>query len=930
MKKHLLLLCLLLTVCHLAEAQKITLKGTLADSSGKILPNATVLLLSGKDSTLVSFTRTKSEGTFAIPGLNPGAYLFKVTYVGMQSIDRKLELNTPTDGDLGTLTMLPLTKQLNEVNIKGERAPIAIKGDTIEYNAGSFKTQPNAVVEDLLKKLPGVQVERDGTIKAQGEQVRRVLVDGKEFFGRDPKMATKNLPADAVDKVQVFDKKSDVAEFTGIDDGQRDKTINLSLKEDRKKGIFGTIAGGAGPDERYKGRVNLNRFDKTRQMSAIGMANNVNEQGFSFEDYLNFSGGLSNLMRNGGGTLRLDAGEAAGLPLNQGGRNSGFLRNWAGGLNFNNQFNKKTELNGSYFYNNNNSLNERSVNRENFLPNRNFTTKQDGTDENTNQNHRLNFTLDHKIDSTQSVRLNGSLTHNRSDAFSSGFSQSLGNGTLLENESERRNVGEGDGLGLNTALLYRKRLAKKGRNFSLNGSLALNSSDQAARLNAVNSFYAATGARFRSDTIRQLQSQANQRSTVGVGGSFTEPIGRRKYLEANYNYSLTHNEADQRVFDLGKGDNPSQLLNTTLSNQFESDFAYHRVGLGLRFIPKNANLSFGLSYQHADLNGQLLSQNTRISQRFRNVLPRLNYNYNFSMSNRLDFRYETNVREPSIQQLSPLVDNTDPLNIRMGNPALRPEYSHRTSLNYQSFNQLNFSNFFVGLQLTYTSNKITNAQTIDQLLVRTSKPINVAYDYMTSVNINYGFRIKPLKTRVSFSPNISYNRGFAFVNGVENRTDRWMPRADLRFDYILGDVIDFGFGGNISYTDTKYSISKNFNQSFVNQDYFADLNITLPKNWRIGAELNYFVYSGLSIGQDQRIPILEASIAKSFLKNKRGELKLSGTDLLNRNLGVNRRAELNFVEEERIRSLGRYFLLTFTYSLKSMGNSGMPSINIVK
>ena len=216
--------------------------------------------------------------------------------------------------------------------------------------------------------------------------------------------------------------------------------------------------------------------------------------------------------------------------------------------------------------------------------------------------------------------------------------------------------------------------------------------------------------------------------------------------------------------------------------------------------------------------------------------------------------------------------------------------------------------------------------------MRTFKPLNVDYDYTAGVNINYGFRIKPLKTRVSFGPAFNYNRGFVFINGVENRTDRWTPRANLRFDYVQGDLIDFGFGANLNYTDTKYSISKNLNQSFINQDYFADLNLSLPKNWRIQTELNYFVYSGLSIGQDQRIPILQASIAKSFLKNKRAELKISGNDLLNRNLGVNRRAELNFVEEERIRSLGRYFLLTFTYSIRSMGSGGAPAIqmNVVR
>lgn len=936
MKKTLYFSFIFLFISYLSVAQKIALKGILTDSSGKALESATVLLLSGKDSSMVSFTRSTAEGKFSIPGLNANLYLLKITYVGMKEFNRKLDLKAQTDGELGTLRMEAINKQLNEVLVLGDKAPIALKGDTIEYNAGSFKTQPNAVVEDLLKRLPGVEVQRDGTIKAQGQEVKRVLVDGKEFFGRDPKMATKNLPADAVDKVQVFDKKSDQAEFSGIDDGQRDKTINLALKEDKKKGVFGTASAGMGLDKRYSGRLNVNRFSKNRQLSLLGMGNNVNQQGFSINDYLNFSGGLSNMMQ--GGMVRLEigssnsSGSGGGVPLNNGGQVNGFMKNWAGGANINNQFSKKTELNGSYFYNNLNATTERESTRQNFLPDRSFTTSQNSLSENRNQNHRLNFTLDHKIDSMQNLRLNAYVTYNHTNTYTSSLSHSVNDKGLTENEGERLNTGESGGWNVNSNLLYRRRFQKKGRNLSATFTFGLNNTDQKVNLNAINSYFNSTGNRFRSDTIRQNQTQDNQRYNTGINLSYTEPLGGRKYLETNYSYRLTHNDANRDVFDLGKGDSPTRTLNGLLTNHFRSDFQYHRGGLNFRFNTKKSNLTTGLSLQHAQLDGDLITKKTSISRTFTNLLPSVNFHYDFSSSNRLDFRYETNVQEPSIQQLAPIVDNSDPLNIYVGNDQLRPEYGHRLSLNYSAFNQLAFTNFFASVFFNYTHNKITNAQNIDQLLVRTTKPINVDYDYMGNIYLNYGFRIKPLKTRISLSPSLTYNRGITYINAELNRTDRWMPSADLRFDYRYKELIDFGFGGKLSYNETKYSISKTLNQSFVNRSYFADLSLNLPKNWRLINEFNYFVYSGLSIGQDQTLPLWGASVAKSFLKNKRGELKLSVTDLLNRNVGINRRAELNYVENERIRSLGRYFLLTFTYAIKGFG-SGLPpggGINIIR
>lgn len=399
MKKILLLLLLLAS--QVAYAQKFSVKGRVLDNTSGALPSATVLLLQPSDSSLVSFSATNTEGYFEMNGVSRANYLLKITFMGFAPYYKQIQ--APSDGavlDMGTITLEPVANVLGEVVVKGEQSPVTIKKDTVEYNAGSFKTQPNAMVQDLLKQLPGVQVESDGSISVQGEKVQRVTVDGKEFFGKDPKLATQNLPADAVKKVQVYDKKSDQAEFTGIDDGKREKTINLALKEDRKNSTFGKVMAGAGTDERFESKASLNRFKKGEQLSFLGMANNVGQQGFGFQEYMGFTGG--GMGANSGGSRRIviSSDNPDGVPLNFGGRSNGLTNTYAGGLNFNNQLGKNTEANGSYFLNHVAQDMRRNLERQSIWTDRdNFLLNEGTVQQNTSTGHRANFSVDHKIDS---------------------------------------------------------------------------------------------------------------------------------------------------------------------------------------------------------------------------------------------------------------------------------------------------------------------------------------------------------------------------------------------------------------------------------------------------------------------------------------------------------------------------------------------------
>ena len=896
---------------------KVSIRGTVADSAGRALEGATVMLLSGRDSSLVSFSRSQGTGDFEFKNISNEAYLLQITYVGLQKYRQPIAKQPNETLDLGTLTLLPIPKDLDELVIRGERAPVEIKQDTIEYNAGSFKVQPNAMVEDLLKRLPGVEVDRDGTVRAQGQQVQRVTVDGKEFFGRDPKIATRNLPADAIDKVQVLDRKSDQAQFTGIDDGQREKAINLTLKEEKKNMTFGNLTGGAGPDNRYSVRGNINRFSKTKQLSFLGMGNNVNQQGFSMDDYMNFTGASQRMMSGQGGVrIQINGEDDTAIPLNFGGRTNGYLTNWAGGVNFNNQITPKTEVNGSYFYNQLGQDISRLTNRQSFLP-----TGTIGSNQNTNQHtgnatHRGNFVLDQKIDSSNSFRWTNRFDYRRTSADVLGESRAFGANGQIQNEGIRTTTSQGDGIRLNSDLLLRHRFAKKGRTISSNLTFGLDESDRDGTLRATNRFYGSTNGTepIRIDTLRQVNEQTSDRQNFGATLSFTEPLGNRRYLELNYAWQKTLNSLDRKVYDL-TGEGQTRRLNAQLSNAYRNDFTYQRGGFNVRASKEKYNASVGMSVQQSVLRGELTLREVDINRSFLNALPNGRFQYNFTNTRNLNLTYDTDVREPSIQQLSPVVDNTDPLNIYEGNPNLRPEYNHRLTVQLFDFNQLRFSNLFAFLNFTYTGNRITDSQQIDERLVRTFRPVNVRNDYSFNGDVSKGFRIRPISTRVNVSTNLLYNRSITPVNGIDNQTRRFVSRSTLRMEYRYKEVFDISASARLTYNQTAYSLNTGLNQRFTNQNYDVEANWQLGKIARLSTTLDYAIYNFPDSDFSQKVPIWNASVAKSFLKNKRGEVKLSAVDLLNRNVIINRVAQANFVQDERTLSLQRYFLLSFTYSL---------------
>jgi hypothetical protein len=902
------------------SAQKFIIKGQIKDSTG-VLPGATILILQQKDSSLVQFGVSNAEGKFEIRNIVQGDYLFKVSFVGYMSHIQKISPR-PQNGneiDLGTIKMSTKNSRLNEVVVKGQKDPVTVKRDTIEYNASSFKVKTNANVEDLLKKMPGIEVDNSGGITAQGEQVQKVMVDGKEFFGQDPTLATRNLPADAVDKVQVYDKKSDQTIFSGIDDGQRQKTINLALKEEKKHAAFGNDMVGGGHDligggGNFRGQstASLNRFENGNQLSFLGMANNVNQQGFSFSDYANFTGASTG---NGGG---------GGAQPNTG-LQSGIVTNYAAGLNSNRTYNNNnTKVNANYFYNRLDQNLSTTTHRINFLPtdttrNNTYNFDQFSGQHVVTDNHRATLIVDHKIDSVNSMKFtaNAAYTLSNQNLASEGKTMTVGN-TRLQNENNRNTTSNGANATLTSSMLLRHRFAKKGRTISAN--LTFNYSDN----NTKGTLISTTTVYNPSSTIvtpqDQRSSQLTTSPTYGINLSYTEPLGGRKYLEANYNFTTDINHVDKQVYNTD-----NNTLNTQLTNKYNSNYLYNRPGLNFRINRDKFNFTVGASFQDTRLYGNLILKNIIINREFTAVQPALHFNYDFSQFKRLRFDYSSNMQEPTVQQLQPIIDNSDPLNKTVGNPQLSPAYAHSVRSNFTLFNPDNFMNFFALINANYTKDAIASLQATDSALTRTTKPINVRNSMSLSGNFNTSIPVKKLNSRFNLGPNYSVSRNINVQqdsknNIYENDVVQQIIGGRVGYNYSLGDILLIDLSMNLSHQETKYSFSTQQNQTYFNKTYMAEVNVNFLKNYAFNTEMDYFVYNSTTTNFHQTIPLWKMSVSRFVLKGKSGEVKVAVNNILNYGVSITQTSTSNYLQQVTNNNLGRYFMISFTYALNKQLN----------
>ena len=927
--------CLLVLSAQVVAQKDIALKGFAYDSlTDKGIAGATITLLKKKDSSLVSFTMTDSKGQFSLTGLSEGEYRLLLTHVNFYNSSYPVLISKQLhELDLGKLIMHDLAQVLAQVTVNAEAPPVTLIGDTIQYNAGSFKTPPNANVEQLLKNMPGLKVDKDGTITAQGQKVNRVLVDGKEFFGSDPKIATKNLPADGVDKVQAYDRLSDAAQLTGIDDGNSEKTLNLKLKKDKKKGLFGKASAGAGTEGRYEGKFNVNSFKGARQLSAIGLGNNTNAEGFSFMDLLNFSGELNRMRQggNGGGSMMISATDVAANGFSAPGTNStGINTTWAGGINYNNLIGDKTDFTSNFFYNRYRPLRETDLQREYLLPDSSYIYNQRSVNRNTNNSYRLNLGADIRLDSFHSIKISPSFGFQESENFNNSTYQTKSNLNQVSNRGFSNNYSATEGFNFRNEILFRKKFRQKGRTFSLNLQTTINESEGDATLVSINSFFAKTGDIIRNDSIDQVNTNSGSLRSYTLRGVYTEPLFKNTLLELAMGKTNSISSAAKTTFDFNPLSQKFDRLNKFLTNDFSNRYGYTNAGIKIRAVKNKFNLALGINAQQADLEGKVLLglKDSVIEQRFQNLLPNARLQYNINRYKNVTLNYNTNTTQPTMAQLQPVPDISDPLNIRAGNPDLKQEYTHALQLNMASVNPFSNKNLFVFLTFNRTSNKIVNDDVIDAFGVKSTRPVNI--DGVTSLNgrASVGFPIRVLKATLNISSDITYNKGKQFINSITNEITNLNLGPQVRFDLNFSSKFYMSVGAEFRYSNTSYSLPSARDAVFLVQEYNTEINWELPASIFFNTNYTYTINTQQAAGFNTRFPLWNASLSKQFLKYKRGEFKLTAFDIMNKNVGISRSANQNFIEDKRVNNLQRYFLLSFTYSLSKNAVAAGPQNGI--
>lgn len=951
--RKLLLLALLwpcLSVLYAQTPNRFQIQGITVDTSSAPLGSATVMLLQRKDSSLVNFTRTNDKGAFAMRNVKRGDYLLKISYVGYIPFQQDIVFGDKEVVDLGSLKLKAITKELFEVVIKAARAPLSIKGDTIEYNAASFKVPPGSTVEDLLRKLPGVQVDQNGNIIAQGQQVQKVTVDGKRFFGNDPKMATQNLPADAITKVQIFNDKTEQSKVTGVDDGKKEKTVNLELKEGFKKGGFGKLTAGVGADgngnagPRGEIKGNYNKFDDKNQFSVIGLTNNTNQTGMSWDDYQDFRGSSSFNQWNdngdfgfggGGGRYIIIGGDDdGGLSIPVGGGNGrGYSNNIAGGINYNRNT-KKIKTNASYYYNSNRQVLDAVRNRETFLQTGSFKTEEESSQINFVGNHRLAFRHEQTVDSLNTLIFTNNSRYNVGNTRLNSLQEFFRNNNVKSNETTINNGTNVDKIETANTLVYRLKFKKnKGRSFAASASYNFTNNDGIADQQSLNLFYNATDP---NDVMRRMLDLTNNTgsrvSLIKSSLLFVEPFAKRFFWESFVNLSYRSDNVDRDVYDLAK-ESGRRIGVDSLSSYYKNSYNYARIGSSVRYSYKGLNFSGGLAVQSFQIDGRFspgidpvlssgLPNVTTVNRRFTTWIPNASLSYDLKNNRYLWSSYDVGVNQPSTRDLQPVIDNSNPLVIRQGNPDLLPTVNHSINFGYNMFNPASFTNVNVNLYYSYNVNQVVYNQQVDPTtLITTTMPVNISGGQNIGSYIGFGFPIKKTKATLNINASPGFSKNLTPINGVINETNTDSYRFGTRLDLTPSDNFTIFANANWSISNTRYSINTAQNQQIVNHSYAGTMNIRLPLDFFINSNLNYQIYKNERFGFNQQVPILNASVYKILGKAKKAEIRLSLYDAFNRNLGVSQFANQNYVSQERIQTLARYGMLSFTYNMRGMNTN---------
>jgi hypothetical protein len=888
-----------------------TIQGTVLNDASEPLVNALISLW--RDTTLVENkgTQTDEKGFFKIfiQKSTPKQNLnLRISYLGYQTFRYDLPASAQNI-DLKIIRLSASNVALSTAVVSAQREPVRILGDTTEFAASAYKVQPNAPSEDLLKKMPDVEVNRDGTVKARGETVKQVLINGKPFFGKDPRVALQSLPADAIESVKIYEKRSEQATFSGVDDGEREMTIDLKIKPEYNNRNNGKFTGGFGNEDRHSERGIYNQFSDKSKLTALAAANNINKTGFSEDDFLATATGN----RNGGGGGR---GNNFAVAPNTNNAVKGFRSIQTAGANWIFNPNKKLDINFSYFYNAQNSLTDKEVERFNYLSATHFSTMRSKSfSPFDNKNHRLNSIIDYKLDTFTSVRLTATAAFNNTQTESA--IDALNRFKDVVNQSHNQRMTNNDNIGdsWSSSALLRRRLRKAGRTASLQFTYNRNEATQAIRSIGITDYFRTSdGSLSKTDSLNQDDNRNNYRNQYATNFTYTEPFGKRWVAETSYRFMTTDNSAMRKVFDIKQLD---RIENQNLSNEYNNLYQTHRIGAGVRYVKEQKiTINLNLAAQRSLLEGRFISIGNMISKQFEYLLPNIRFEYTPKKGTRYNAFYETSVQEPSIDQLQPIRDNTDPLNIWLGDSSLHPEYSHRIRVMYNSFQREKGSFWSANVDANWTQHKIVTGLMIDSLSRRINKPLNLNDNqiwFNSNGRLTGGFRWFNQALRVNQTLNGGFQSGVTPINGADNRTQQWRIGTSTRLEYRYKEILELVLKYSYDLTETHYDLAAS--QRFDIQDWEAETNWTMTPDTRLSINFDYNLNHATSLNSTIGIPLLNLSFSRFYFANRSLECRLLVMDALNRNTGVTRTADANYFQTEKTRSLGRYGMIMFVYSM---------------
>jgi len=910
--KHILSFFLLSLISLTAFSQSnYEVSGTVRDSSGLSVIAATVKLRSAKDSL---FTRTNADGAFSFKGVKSGQFTLSITSLGFQSALRKYMYNEG-EGNLalGVINLKNSSKQLNEVVISGTPT-VTVKEDTLEFRAADYKLKDDAQVEDLLRKLPGVEVDKDGNVKAQGKAVTRVRVNGKDFFGGDVKTATQQLPANLIDKVQLIDDYGDQANFTGVKEGDPEKILNIQIRPDKNNGYFTQGRIGQGNEGRYQGNISANMFNKTQQISVQGNLNNTNTSLFNF----NGGGGGARVQLGGGG-----GGGGARIQIGGGGGNAGgdgLTRVASVGLNYRDEWSKKLTSYGNCSYANRNNEVLRTTQQQNINTSGFLLNNQNSTSNTSSINHRFNWNLEYKIDSVNYLKVTPYFNLGQSNGTSANTFAFLQDGTSLISSGNNGGISSSETPNFGADALFNHRFGKRGRTASVTLSLSKNNTTQ--ENDAINQT-TPVGVPI-AVYQRQVVSNNNTNTTTRSGISYIEPLSRTESLEFNWNFSLADYQNGRTTLGTNTPGGVLAIV-ASQSNDYTYSFMTNRLGMNYRVTQKKYNYSLGLGVQPSLLSGTSVSNQTSYRRTALNIIPVLRYSYNFSKTKEFNASYNGRNNEPSFNQLQPVTDVSNPQFPVVGNPNLKAEFSHNINIRYNNFNFEKGDVWFTNFSVNLTENKIvSNSAFLPGNKIET-RYLNTNGFYSVNGFYNWSKPFAERKYTLSINGFANYSNNINFVDDQKNIGKNLIISQGASFQLNPAQWIELNPGVNYTANKNTYSISAQQNTKVSTWNFTFNGKAYIRKTWILGADFTKALNKGYTSGFAVNPFIMNTYLEKQFLKNKAASLRFQIFDVYNENTSISRSVTANSINDTRSNRLARYAMLTFSLKLQKFNGQQMPN-----